>query len=291
MTEQEWLSSEDPTAMLAFINTNRGDESGGAVYPRTMLPQPFTVSDRKLRLFSVAKYKLLEPSWVKYPEEVAKIERWIDGGDDPLDRSWHLGMDATSASMFYLDDEEHRSRFGELAALLRDICGNPFRSMPCFRFDGRLYPLVPVEDEFREDNMMPVSWITPLVVSLAQAAYEERGGPCKMCCGTGLLFEVDPVLQQKLSRPCHQCHGTGRIDDGTLCPVHLAVLADALEQEGCTEEAILMHLRGQEMCWMGNLCPDEQPYRPPGRHCSGWRSLRGPHVRGCWVVDLVLGKD
>jgi hypothetical protein len=41
----------------------------------------------------------------------------------------------------------------------------------------------------------------------------------------------------------------------------LPVLADALEDAGCTDEAILAHCRGE-----------------------------GPHVRGCWVVDLVLGK-
>jgi hypothetical protein len=42
---------------------------------------------------------------------------------------------------------------------------------------------------------------------------------------------------------------------------HLPVLADALEDAGCTDAAILEHCR-----------------RPGG------------HVRGCWVVDLILGK-
>ena len=41
----------------------------------------------------------------------------------------------------------------------------------------------------------------------------------------------------------------------------LAVLADALEEAGCTNSDILDHCR-----------------KP------------GEHVRGCWVVDLVLGK-
>jgi hypothetical protein len=42
---------------------------------------------------------------------------------------------------------------------------------------------------------------------------------------------------------------------------HLGVLADALEDAGCDNAEILGHLRGP-----------------------------GPHVRGCWVVDLILGK-
>jgi hypothetical protein len=41
----------------------------------------------------------------------------------------------------------------------------------------------------------------------------------------------------------------------------LPILADALEDAGCTDAAILDHLRGP-----------------------------GPHVRGCWALDLILGK-
>lgn len=41
----------------------------------------------------------------------------------------------------------------------------------------------------------------------------------------------------------------------------LPILADALEEAGCDDPAMLTHLRGD-----------------------------GPHCRGCWVVDLALGK-
>ena len=41
----------------------------------------------------------------------------------------------------------------------------------------------------------------------------------------------------------------------------MLVLADALEEAGCTDTGILTHCRAP-----------------------------GPHVRGCWVVDLLLGK-
>jgi hypothetical protein len=40
----------------------------------------------------------------------------------------------------------------------------------------------------------------------------------------------------------------------------LPVLGDALEEAGCTDAAILSHLRSA-----------------------------GPHVRGCWALDLCLG--
>jgi hypothetical protein len=42
---------------------------------------------------------------------------------------------------------------------------------------------------------------------------------------------------------------------------HLSVLADAIEEAGCADAAFIDHLRST-----------------------------GPHVRGCWVVDLILGK-
>ena len=42
----------------------------------------------------------------------------------------------------------------------------------------------------------------------------------------------------------------------------MPVLADALQEAGCDDEQILTHCRGTD-----------------------------PHVRGCWVVDLVLGKS
>jgi hypothetical protein len=42
----------------------------------------------------------------------------------------------------------------------------------------------------------------------------------------------------------------------------MPILADALQDTGCGDEDILSHCRGD-----------------------------GPHVRGCWVVDLVLGKE
>ncbi len=82
---------------------------------------------------------------------------------------------------------------------------------------------------FRPITIFPavLAWNDSLVARLAQATYEECDLP-----------------------------------DGTLDNGLLAILADALEEAGCTDTDILGHLRG----------PD-------------------PHVRGCWPVDLCLGKD
>ncbi len=53
---------------------------------------------------------------------------------------------------------------------------------------------------------------------------------------------------------------TGIYDDHAFD--RLPILADALQEAGCNSDDLLNHLRGP-----------------------------GPHVRGCWALDLVLGKE
>ncbi len=60
----------------------------------------------------------------------------------------------------------------------------------------------------------------------------------------------------------------------------MPILADALEDAGCDNEEILRHCRGEE------LIPS--PHMPK---IGLWGKLRGPHVRGCWCLDLILGKE
>ena len=81
-------------------------------------------------------------------------------------------------------------------------------------------------DPFRPVSL-DVAWLTPTVQGLCRAAYDDRHLPA-----------------------------------GTLDLARLAVLADALEEVGCTDADLLAHLR------------------------SG-----GGHLRGCWAVDLILGKS
>jgi hypothetical protein len=78
--------------------------------------------------------------------------------------------------------------------------------------------------EFRPDWLL---WNGGAVRTLAEAAYEER-----------------------------------QLPEGTLDPARLPILADALEDAGCTDAELLGHLRGP-----------------------------GPHVRGCWALDRILGKE
>jgi hypothetical protein len=68
----------------------------------------------------------------------------------------------------------------------------------------------------------------------------------------------------------------------------MPILADALEEAGCEDWWILSHLRGESMCPM---CLAGEG-RKRCSHChEGNVPLRGPHVRGCWALDLILGKE
>jgi hypothetical protein len=53
-----------------------------------------------------------------------------------------------------------------------------------------------------------------------------------------------------------------RMPDGTFDASRLAILADALLDAGCDHDDLIQHCRSD-----------------------------GPHVRGCWAVDLILGKS
>jgi hypothetical protein len=81
----------------------------------------------------------------------------------------------------------------------------------------------------------------------------------------------------------------------------LPVLADALEEAGCEDEEVLMHCRGKGRCpgclGKGGCCnlKDEPGVWGDMHRCAlcagtGWVDA-GPHVRGCHVLDLIIGKE
>jgi hypothetical protein len=168
-----------------------------------------------------------------------------------------------------------------VAALLRDIIGNPFRpvtltrTVECDRCNGKGQRTIGSKCGSCEGTGKTkgnADWLTPTVCSLAQAGYEERtpGRPHKKCrCGR----EFARLQKKGLSPPlawCNHCAEDGgwwadavaREPDGTLVPLRLAVLADALEEAGCDNTDMMLHLRSP-----------------------------GPHVRGCWPIDLLTGKE
>ena len=229
MTEAEWLTSEDPTAMLRFLT---GSASG-----------------RKLRLFATACCRRVQQSgriWSAFTDPefyVSALERHADGlcrpdewtavvqkmRDDAYeitDRTLDvleadfctflcaITNDAPEAALWaavnaniVLSSFPRRPEPDEVAGsaescvqtpILRDIFGNPSRPIA---FDS--------------------AWRTSTVVALAAQMYENRD------------FSAMPIL------------------------------ADALQDAGCENPAVLDHCRNEKQV----------------------------HVRGCWVCDTALGRE
>jgi hypothetical protein len=68
-------------------------------------------------------------------------------------------------------------------------------------------------------------------------------------------------LKRDIIQLARACYGERLLPTGELNPRRLAELADALQEAGCADKATLAHCR-----------------------------LSGPHVCGCWAIDLLLGK-
>ena len=95
----------------------------------------------------------------------------------------------------------------------------------------------------------------------------------ELVCLIGANGAGKSSLLKALTGMVHVSHGTTKFQGDTI--THLArsiydehrladlfILADALEEAGCVESSIIAHCRQS-----------------------------GPHLRGCWVVDLILGKE
>jgi hypothetical protein len=233
MTEAEWLACTDPQRMLAFL---RGK-----------------ASDRKLRLFAVASCRrvlhLLADQCFRKAVTVA--ERFADGGALLSELADCLGgTQAAWGSLPWVSDP-----VGMLKAL---AVGSAAKSVYSTAASA------PV------DAMMVGDCA---VTALGLAGEADSAGTSKT------LTDAEEVFQCQLLRdlfgllpfrPIHTDHSWRTPSVVALAQTayekrafdRLPILADALEEAGCTNGDILSHCR--------------EP---------------GEHVRGCWVVDLVLAKS
>jgi hypothetical protein len=280
MTESEYLAADDAEPIQRFLSHS------------------LILTKRKQRLTSVAVVRYV---WDKLPalhqkvleaaelvaDDLADLDkmrakyegRWdesyrcqpINPKQDPSGAAaWCLG-DVLAATMPSRRIQDLLP-FGYAASVTREVAGNPWnRPRPV----GNL-----LEDRehgvacLREEWVFFVRYVTPNVASLAQATYDSRG------------------------------------DDGRLDTDTLLVLSDALEDEGCDEPKVLRHLRGEMPCpkcerrgyhrtpgsiWGPTMsCVDVSTDEwPSGVGCNGtgWVKKQSPCVRGCWCIDMLLGKS
>lgn len=244
MTEQEWLASADPAAMLDFLNT-----------PASLNGRPWREwrpSEWKLRLAEKTIWSL---KFCHLAEEEADLK--------------HL--------VICVKDRPNRNFIEPSIRILRDIIGNPFRpvtlpageSVPCPRCgnqrdwhdaltgDGRCF-----DCQGQGGFYGPSPVLTPLVRSLAEAAYQERRedgtlDPDRLLVLSDALEEAGMPTDET----CCRCGGTGSLGGGRKVPASRTKLCDACGGRLQLPHPLLDHLRGP-----------------------------GPHYRGCWAIDLLTGR-
>jgi len=185
-------------------------------------------SDRKLRLLAVAFYRLIWP-WITDPGSRAVLEVAERFADSQASRAELAEAHATARATYlnsyadsiftYAATHEDADHAASVAA--RDVAAvQGIGALPALVRDVMGNPFRPLPAVDRS----LLAWKEATVPRLARQAYSDQ-----------------------------------RFPEGTLDPDRLAILADAVEDAGCTDMELLGHLRGV-----------------------------GPHVRSCWAVDLLL---
>jgi hypothetical protein len=234
MTEQEWLVCDNPELMLQFLQGRS--------------------SDRKLRLLAVACCRrageLLRAD-KHFPALLSFIECVADG------EGQQLGPLTPAAS----DEEDHpvsiRFSFDAMLALAPSV---PYdEPNPLFTLRGSVL--------YNDSWIAAWNTISCLVFQatpgrgteydpsglpfLSEVIRESFGNPFRSIAIESSWLSWNDSTIPRIARSIYENQAS---DD-------FPILADALEDAGCTDSVILEHLRGP-----------------------------GPHGRGCWAVDLLLDK-
>lgn len=252
MTDQEWWTCDDPQALCAHVR-----DAATPVRTRWSGYRParrFTVSDRQWRLIDLACARRAVPH-LPIPQLagiVAALEDFVDGD---------------------VDLRTVVEQVGGLAAAVRPRLFHPAWLIHGLSNSMALRQLLQVWRGGSNLFSMAAEVCASAVVAGLPPDERERGRERELAAERarqadlvrdvlGHLFvadRLDPVWRElnggivrRLAETMY--HSRDYAD--------LPVLGDALEDAGCTSAAILEHCRGG-----------------------------GVHARGCWVLDLVLGKE
>ena len=257
----------------------------------TVLP---STSDRKRRLFAVACCRRVE-DWLigdlapdsrdeAYRKAVKTAERFADGKatSEELSEAFYdaddstycneyleeltseerrkacIGDDAGWADRLNLSDEERREM---------EAHPDPIAWFESNEVDQKLPAAVdPFRDVAKEDAVLIGETTYRKVLLLVRHYDGEERAAEERKVQAALVRDIfgdsfpPPAFDPSWQTPDVAAIARGIYEDRSFD--RMPILADALEEAGCDNPAILGHCRGP-----------------------------GPHVRGCWALDLVLGKD
>ena len=239
MTEAEWLSAQPALNAMLYHTAVRS-------------------SERKLRLFMCACCCRIEPELIDERSKVALagLAEYSEGNLTPaeLQRINALARDASDAieAPLYVDgalvsNAHSNAACAILCATNLDVVGDRLSDAPSSVafyarsvFSGIVYERTSDPDE---------ADVADKAEGVIQAEFlrDIFGNPFRPV-KFAKAWRTDTVLT--LARQMYDARNFGA----------MPILADALQDAGCEDEAILMHCRDANQ----------------------------PHVRGCWVCDLVL---
>jgi hypothetical protein len=257
MTEQEWLECDEPVQLLKRAR--------------------FRSYQRKSRLFAVACCRRIWDALVdeRSRQAVEVAERHADGL--ATDEALRLACEAAHAA--------HREMFdtvGKVGACIEWAAAyaadaNPCRGARCVTWmaaTSRAFEVRRVQpDDDYQLQLFPCTvtrsgrlraffqgkWKVTLLDEAVATGADKQVQAALLRCIFGSPFRPAHVVPTWRT-PAAIALAQAVYDD--RCFQDLPILADALEEASCTDADMLQHLRGA-----------------------------GPHARGCWAVDLVLGKE
>jgi hypothetical protein len=258
VTESEWLAATDPQKMLEYL---RGK-----------------TSDRKLRLFAAACCRRIWPllSDRRSRRAVEAVEAFADRlvASGVLEAAREAAMQACNAAPFagaawLAAAAAHEATAADLRAGRR---GPPVLGRAWGEAAGVAHYAAEVVGSEAADG--PVAEGVPKQIAesargIAKASEQRRQANLLRCVfgklprrSSALPSTVLAWNDRTVPRLAQAAYDERRLPEGTLDPARLGILADALLDAGCDDEELLAHLRSP-----------------------------GPHVRGCFEVDIVLGRS
>jgi hypothetical protein len=225
MTESQWRNCTSPEAILNFLTDK--------------------ASPRKLRLYAIGccrrVWQLLNDERCWYAVDVA--QRFVDGRATEADL-FAAGQGVASLARVSNDPS---SRLAESMVSKGGAAWSATR-MPAWyaAWDAAWDARVVARDELRDtDWEKERAWQAAVLLDLFGNAFRRVSfDPAWLVRDDGAVYNLAQVIYEE-----------DRFGD-------LPILADALEEAGCTSPEIFAHCRARQ-----------------------------PHYRGCWVVDLILDKE
>jgi hypothetical protein len=285
MTESDWLAATDPAALLNFLQAQTSGISPAKerLFASLGVP-PDRARSRKLRLFGCACCRRI---WHLLPDESSRhavevSERHADGEASAMEQLTAWGH---VAKLSWSPEEGRELDIPEMMALLRsprpELTAVLYAAWPTASFEQH------VEETVR--SIASVQGPSDLFRRLAGTVRRVIGGMQREAQRMAMGARHAASASRDPDEPRMQCElvrdifgnpfATADFDSawrewngGTVRNLaqtiyeeqafeRLPILGDALEDASCTSTEVLAHCHGP-----------------------------GPHVRGCWVVDLLLAK-